>query len=157
MLRILLYTAHLKYVKYLLLLLTMLVSGLVHSQELNESEPNNSCLTAQSFGNISLPSTIIGSLDSSPELADVDFFQFEVIAGQAIVVDLEGDLTQVNPLGDPFLGLFDSDCNLLAINDDTNGLNSRLNFTAPENGLFVLGATNCCDGNFEGGALEVIY
>ena len=153
MLRTSLYTAHLKYVKYLILMLTMLVSGLVYSQELNESEPNNTCLTAQSFGNISLPSTILGSLNSSPELADVDFFQLEVIAGQAIVVDLEGNPTQENPLSDPFLGLFDSNCNLLAINDDTNGLNSRLSFSVPENGLFVLGVTNCCDGNFEGGGI----
>jgi hypothetical protein len=52
---------------------------------------------------------------------------------------------------DPFLGLFDSNCNLLAFNDDTGSTNSRLIFTVPVDGIFVLAATNCCDSQFIGG------
>lgn len=153
MLQISRYLSKLTHVRCFVVILTMLVSSVVYSQELSEAEPNNSCVTAQSFGSLTLPSTVFGRLDSSPELPDVDFFQFEGIAGQAIVVDLEGDDTPEGALADPFLGLFDSDCNLLDINDDANGLNSRLYFTVPQNGLFILGATNCCDDSFVGGGV----
>jgi hypothetical protein len=140
-------------VRGIMLMLAMLFTTLLYAQDFSESEPNNSCLTAQSFGDLSLPTTVVGSLDSTPEFPDVDFFKFESISGQTIVVDLEGSTTGAGTLGDPFLGLFDSECNLLAINDDSNGLNSRLIFTIPEDGLFVLGATNCCDSSFIGGGI----
>jgi hypothetical protein len=52
------------------------------------------------------------------------------------------------------LGLFDSSCNLLALDDDGSGtLNSRLVFTVPADGIFVLAATQCCDSDFLGGGI----
>ena len=121
-------------VRNLMLMLAVLFSPSIYAEDYSESEPNDSCLTAQSFGEFSLPTTVTGSLDSTAELSDVDFFSFQSIYGQTIVVDLEGSSTGAGTLGDPFLGLFDSDCNILAINDDSNGLNSRLIITIPEDG-----------------------
>ena len=122
-----------------------------HAEDFFESEPNDACFAAQNIGPWSFPSTVTGSLDSTPESPDVDFFRFEGAPGEEIQVDLEGSYTGAGTLSDPFLGLFNSDCALLAINDDTNGLNSRLAVVVPDDGLFVLGVTACCDSEFIGG------
>lgn len=111
-----------------------------------EVEPNNPCAAAQNFGDTGLPYDVSGNLD----LNDVDFFRFNAIAGEEVVADLEGSATGQGTLGDPYLGLFDSNCNLLAINDDSGTLNSRLYFTVPADGVFVLAASGCCDYNFDG-------
>ncbi|MGH8593038.1 MAG: hypothetical protein ACREV3_04045 [Gammaproteobacteria bacterium] len=75
------------------------------------------------------------------------------LPGALVKVGLEGAGTGAGTLGDPFLGFFDSACNLVSLDDDGGGnLNSRLVITVPADGLFVLGVTRCCDGSFsEGG------
>jgi hypothetical protein len=110
-----------------------------------EVEPNNPCAVAQNFGDTGLPYDVSGNLD----LNDVDFFRFNANAGEEIVADLEGSATGQGTLGDPFLGLFDSNCNLLAIDDDNGtSLNSRLYFTVRADGVFVFVAAGCCDSFF---------
>ena len=76
-----------------------------------------------------------------------------------VQVDLEGANTGKGTLPDPFLGLFDSNCNLLALNDDNNGnFNSRLIFFIPPDGVFVLAATSFGDSSFTGaGAFSGSY
>ena len=59
---------------------------------------------------------------------DVDFFVIQASEGMRLRAGLRGDDTQPAPLVDPYLGLFDINCNLLAANDDYLGLNSRLTF-----------------------------
>jgi PKD repeat protein len=69
-----------------------------------------------------------------------------------VTVDLEGQATGQGTLGDPFLGAFDSGCNLIALNDDNGvNLNSRLVVTIPADGILVLGVTRCCDSDFNQG------
>jgi hypothetical protein len=116
----------------------------------SEVESNNTCPTAQNFGAVTLPFTVEGALETPPETPDVDFFRFTGTPGTAVQVDLEGAQTGKGTLPDPFLGLFDSNCNLLAANDDAVGLNSRLQFALPSDGVFILAATSCCDGGFTG-------
>jgi hypothetical protein len=119
-----------------------------------EEEPNHPCSTAQNFGAVALPFTVNGSLDSTPESPDVDFFKFTGAPGALVRVDLEGESTGKGTLGDPFLGFFDSACNLIAANDDGGaGLNSRLVFAIPADGIFILAATLCCDESFTGGGV----
>jgi Bacterial pre-peptidase C-terminal domain len=119
-----------------------------------EVEPNNTCLTAQNLGTVALPFTVDGSLDSTSESPDVDFFRFTGPPGSAVRVDLEGAATGKGTLGDPFLGFFDGDCNLITINDDSGGtLNSRIALTIPADGVFILGVTLCCDSEFLGGGI----
>lgn len=127
-------------------------SHLVYAQAFTEIEPNDACFAAQNIGPVTLPASVFGSLDSTAERPDIDFFLFEGVPNQQIVVDMEGASTGAGTLGDPLLGLFSSDCAQLAINDDSGGgLNSRLSFRVPDDGVFVLGATACCDFAFEGG------
>lgn len=113
-------------------------------------EPNNSCQAAQDVGTVSQRFTLDGDLDSSLN-PDVDFFRFTGTPGLLATIDLEGQGTGKGTLSDPYLGFFDSNCNLIALNDDSGGyLNSRLEITIPADGVFVLAATRCCDSGFYG-------
>lgn len=126
--------------------------SLVFGQE-TEQEPNSTCATAQDFGDVVLPFTLNGSLDSTPTSGDVDFFRFSGTAGTSVQVDLAGQSSGKGTLGDPLLGLFDSDCNLITSNDDSAGtLDARLVFTIPASGSFVLAATSSPDFGFIGNA-----
>jgi hypothetical protein len=89
-------------------------------------------------------------VDTPPEVPDVDFFSFEATPGAPAMAELKGAPTGAGTLADPFLGLFDSACNLVAFNDDFGSLNSRLTFVVPADGDFVLAASGCCDDDFTG-------
>lgn len=117
-----------------------------------ENEPNDTCPTAQVIGEIDVktPFIVSGSLDTPPDVPDVDFFRFEAPPGAQLVANHEGQDTGKGTLPDPFLGLFDSECNLLAVNDDSGTLNSRLQFIVPADGVFILAASSCCDDQFTG-------
>lgn len=119
-----------------------------------DTEPNNECTTAQDLGTLYLPFVIDGSLDTPPEEPDVDFFKLTGEPGTRVRVDYEGADTGAGTLSDPFLGLFDSNCELLESNDDAESLNSRLQFVIPASGIFILAATSCCEDGFigEGGS-----
>lgn len=99
---------------------------------------------------MALPFVQEGDLNPDP---DLDFFRIEATPGDLVRVDLEGAGTGAGTLADPFLGFFDSACNLVSLNDDGGGnLNSRLVITVPADGILVLGVSRCCDGSFsEGG------
>ncbi len=116
-----------------------------------ETEPNNTCLDAQDVDTPILPFTIAGSLDSVEGAPDIDFFRITGVPGDLVRADHQGASSGKGTLGDPFLGLFDGDCNLISLNDDTVGLDSRLIFTVPVDGTYVLAATYCCDSEFLGG------
>jgi hypothetical protein len=117
----------------------------------SELEPNNSCQAAQDLTAAQYPLVLSGELDSS-QSPDVDFYRFTGTPGSLTTIDLEGQGTGKGTLSDPFLGFFDSNCNLIAINDDSGGyLNSRLEITVPSDGVFVMAATRCCDYGFFGG------
>jgi hypothetical protein len=117
-----------------------------------EVEPNDPCTEAQDIGPIDVTGafSVQGSLDTPPEDPDVDFYRFSATPGAQLVADHEGQDTGAGTLPDPFLGLFDSGCNLLASNDDSVGLNSRLSFDVPPDGVFILAASSCCDDQFTG-------
>ncbi len=115
------------------------------SQEI-EQEPNDPCTSAQILGEVVLPSSVEGSL----EYYDVDFFRFSATPDNYLVANLDGVEGDLSALSDPYLGLFDSNCNLLASNDDYNGVNSQIRFEVPGDGDFILAATSCCDSYFMG-------
>ncbi len=138
----------------LLLLCSIMYGTSAYAQAFDESEPNDPCLAAQDVGAFDRPSTIVGSLDTTPDFLDVDFFAFEAAADEFIQVDLEGEYTNAGTLSNPLLGVFNADCALLAVNDDSGGgPNSRLTVTVPSDGKFVLGVTQCCDYSFTGGGV----
>src|SRR5207247_9134787 len=103
-------------------------------------EPNNTCPTAHDFGAIALPFTLDGSLDGSPLPGggDVDFVRFTGTPNTTERVDLEGQSTGKRTLSDPFLGFFDSGCNLIAFNyDNVSTVNSRLLVTLRTDGVSI--------------------
>ncbi len=115
-----------------------------------ETEPNNSCQTAQDVGAVPLPVVLDGNLDSTLE-PDIDFFRFSGAAGMLITIDHEGQATGKGTLENPLLGVFDSNCNLLAFNDDLQSSNSHLETTIPGDGILILGSTAFPDYGFAGG------
>jgi hypothetical protein len=118
-----------------------------------EAEPNHPCTSAQDFGSAAIPFTVNGSLDSTPESPDVDFYRFTAVPGTSLTVTLRGAVSGHGTLVDSYLGFFDSACNLLAANDDYQGPESRLVITVPADGTFVLGATAFPDTTFIGGGI----
>ena len=115
-----------------------------------EAEPNDSCPTAQDLGAVTLPFTMDGNLDSS--LApDVDFYRFTSTAGAPLIIDHEGEATGKGTLFDPLVGAFDSNCNLIALNDDSSNHNARLTMETPADGVVIIAATEYPDYLFVGG------
>lgn len=124
--------------------------ALAGSTRAQEVEPNDTC-PGQHVGMPTLPAAVPGSLDTPPDDPDVDFFRFDFIPGDELVADLEGAATRAGTLQDPVMGLFDSDCNLIAADDDGGGeLNSRLSFIVPDDGVVILAAASYSDFGFEG-------
>ena len=132
----------------LMIFVLMGMAPLVLAQAQEDSEPNNSCENAQNFGQVELPFIVEGNLDEN----DVDFYRFQAPGGVAFIqVDLEGQaIENGTPISDPLLGFFDSDCNLIAYNDDYLSLNSRLIIEVPSDGVLILAATLCGDFSFTG-------
>ena len=145
--------------RYLLHAAALVAAGVLFSgpssAQYAESEPNNPCESAQFIGApAALPVFITGELTptGAEPPGDVDFFLLQGTEGMRLRAGLRSDTDQPIPLGDPFLGLFDANCNLLAWNDDFVGLNSRLDFEVPAggDGFYILAASGCCDFAFDG-------
>ncbi len=141
-------------IKALIPALSLFIYSSGVSAQITEQEPNNPCPSAQDLGEAMLSFFINGSLDSTEEVPDVDFYRVTGMPGQLLQIDLQGASAGAGSLGDPYLGFFNSACELLAVDDDGGGqLNSRLFVNVPDDGVYVLGATNCCDGEFNGGGM----
>jgi hypothetical protein len=142
-----------RFYKLLILLATLALMFAFHLEAAAQGvdiEPNNECLESQGLGAITPPFLLNGSLDTPPEIPDIDFFSFTSESGLALVAEMKGEATGVGTLSDPFLGLFDSNCNLLTFNDDFQAFDSRISFRVPDDGAFILAASSCCDSEFTG-------
>jgi hypothetical protein len=115
-----------------------------------DTEPNNSCIEAQDAGQLSLPFHLNGNLTSS-ETPDVDFYRVHGSPGEPVVIDLEGQSSGVGTLVDPLLGVYDSSCTQIKVNDNSGSLNSRVPVIIPPDGVLILAATDSRDWWFEGG------
>lgn len=113
-------------------------------------EPNNTCPIAQDIGSPTLPFALSGELQPVGSVADIDFFHFTGVPGELLRADLQGAWSEVGTLGDPLLGLFDEDCNLIGLNDDAGSPDARLLFAVPPAGNYVLAATANPDYSFTG-------
>jgi hypothetical protein len=129
-------------------------SSLSAQDQIDEQEPNHPCEQAQFVGEAPLPFFIPGSLDSTEQDPDVDFYRITGLPGQLVSITLEGQATGMGTLSDPYLGFFDESCQLQAINDDDGStLNSKLVVTLPDSGEYVIGVSQCCDYLFTGGGI----
>ena len=107
--------------------------------ECTEHESNNTLEKAQ---HVSLPLIINGGIHTP---GDVDFFQFEGKAGEQIVGEVSARC--LNSPMDSLLRIMDSTGNILAWNDDAEGINiglivqqadSRLMITLPQDGTYYV-------------------
>lgn len=133
-----------KRILFLSLLVLGLLSSAVSRANAQESEPNNSCAAPQDLGAVTLPLSLPGNLDSP----DIDFFRTFLSAGNAsgtVVIDLESMVM------DTLLGVFGSDCSLLAVDDDSGaGVNSQIRINVPADGVLIIAATSYADFGFTG-------
>lgn len=114
---------------------------------LADVEPNNTCETAEDLGAVVLPLVVHAGLDP---VGDIDFYAVTGTPGEIWIIDHEGASTGAGTLPDPLLGVFDSACQVIAVNDDSNSLNSRLVVAVPADGRLVVAATAYPDFNFLG-------
>lgn len=119
--------------------------------QIGELEPNNPCVNAQELADPGLPAVILGSLDAVDGVFDIDFFRLNAPPGTTLIAEHKGSTFGFGTLDDPLLGLFDSSCTLIDFNDDAGSLDSRLTFTVPPDGVFILAATAFADFAFDGG------
>ncbi len=93
---------------------------------------------------------------------DADWFAVELVRDQAYQIDLEGWRTDQGDLEDPvLLGIYDIDGELIpgtTDDDDGDGLNSQLAFTAPETGTYYIaaGAYEDYTGSYTLGVMDVL-
>ena len=97
-----------------------------------EVEPNDAFLKPQSIA--ALPTAIYGVLQKS---GDVDHYQIQLAKGQRLVASVEANRNLKSPM-DACLEIVDQRGNILAQNLDALGLDPRLVFIAPNDGLFTL-------------------
>jgi Ca2+-binding RTX toxin-like protein len=86
-----------------------------------------------------------GEVGDGPHAAtgDFDFYALgPVAAGETIVIDI--DTSQVATPTDAFVALWDESGFLIDLNDDSDGLDSKLVVTAPADGNYFAMVTGCC-------------
>lgn len=89
-------------------------------------------------GRLALGGSVTGDLEAG---GDEDWFAIDLSQGQSVVFDLEGDATGQGTLNDPYLTIYDPSGNEIDRDDDGgDGLNSRLEFTAPSDGTYYVEA-----------------
>ncbi len=85
--------------------------------------------------NIAPGQTIIGTIDAP---GDTDWYGVNVVAGQTYQFGLTP--SGANPIADPYLTLWDGQGNFITLNDDFDGLNSVIEFTAFQTGRVFIAA-----------------
>jgi 5-hydroxyisourate hydrolase-like protein (transthyretin family) len=131
----------------------LLVLGISIPASAQETEPNSSCSAAQDVGALGESRTLTGSLDGSSSGGDVDFFRIAGTPGDLVQIDMEGQASGAGTLADPFLGVFDSGCNLRGYVDndpDVSYPDSRMEITIPADGTLIVAATSSYDATFTG-------
>ncbi|MCH7876555.1 MAG: putative Ig domain-containing protein [Gemmatimonadetes bacterium] len=106
--------------------------GRVVLATVNEVEPNDSISQA---GLVALGDALAGTIDPA---GDVDYFAIDLVAGT--LLDLDVDASQVGSPLNPVIALFDVDSlTLLALNDDFDGLDSRIMYPILADGRYFVG------------------
>lgn len=85
-------------------------------------------------------------VDSRPN--EVDLVKFRLPPGQRVLIDTDAANDGVSNL-DTILRIFDDQGNQLAYNDDSDGLDSRITFTAPEQGTYIVGVSGFANSNYD--------
>ena len=116
-------------------------------------EPNDTLLTAAPT-NINAGDTgefiFSGVIGDNPDLAfgdDVDLFEVELSGNAGVFFDI--DANEFGSFLDPILRLFDADGNELAVNDDSDGLDSFIGFNPPSTGTYYVGVSGYSNFDYD--------
>ncbi|MDY6786016.1 MAG: matrixin family metalloprotease [Cyanobacteriota bacterium] len=123
------------------------------------AEPNDTIADAFDIGQLDVGdrfSTMseIGDNDNLAPQADVDFFAFDLDAGDTVQVDIDAELGLNSPL-DSVLRLFDSSGNELAVSDDTPApgedfsLDSYISYTAGTSDTYYVGVSSFSNFDYD--------
>jgi hypothetical protein len=135
---------------FLVLALVMGRTGLAQGRDI---EPNNSCFKPQNLGAIGLPYTLAGRIGTINDAPGIDYFRIVATPGSTLEITLRGASSGSGTLEDPWLGFFDSSCNMFAENDNAEGNDARLRVRVPDDGVVIVAATTCCYYWYSGSAL----
>lgn len=118
-----------------------------------EKEPNDSTKQAQQ---IAVPAVVHGKYDKN---GDADVYRIELAAGQTVVASLQSNNILGSP-ADPALQICNEQGQVLAVNQDADGIDSLLVYRAEAAGIylvrtFALPATPNSSINFAGGELFI--
>jgi len=116
-----------------------------------EVEPNNSCAIAQDIG--AAPGT---SVTGEIVTGDVDFYRVTATPGKLLQANLSANLGGGGSLLDSIIGVFDSSCQQIAMNDYAGpDMDSRVLFKVPADGVVIFAAAGFPDFFFEGSPYEL--
>lgn len=116
-----------------------------------EVEPNNSPDNPQDLGAVTLPFTLTGSLDTPPDVPDIDRFRLSVPLMTRVRIDVEGTSTGAGSLSDPYVLVGTGQGWYLMSDDDGGtGLNAVIRLTLLESGVVNISVTGFGDSNFNG-------
>jgi hypothetical protein len=90
--------------------------------------------TTSTTGRLTPAGSVTGTIETA---GDGDWFAISLVAGQRYSFNLDG---ASGGLPDPYLNLYNASGTLLDANDDSNGLNSQIVYTAASSGTYYLGA-----------------
>ncbi len=122
---------------------------LVHA----EVEPNDTQAQCNSVGGSNW--TVSGEVNGNH-----DFFCFQAVAGNNVVLDIDAQNGVRRPPQsnlDSYLILHGPDGAVMAQNDDSDGLDSRITFNAPATGVYSIEVASCCVGNGQAGAFYTLW
>ena len=102
---------------------------------IQEKEPNDTPAQATTMPAPGVASGQFRRHDAGPD-GDTDYYRFHADAGQRLLIDVQ--CQAIGSPADPTLALMDANGKTLMENDDTNGRDSHLDFTAPQAGDYLL-------------------
>ena len=92
-------------------------------------------------------SGFIGDNPSVDPTNEVDLLEFQLDTGDRVTLDIDASVFG-SPL-DSILRLFDSEGNEVAVNDDSDGLDSFIEFTAPASDTYYAGVSSYANFNYD--------
>ncbi len=104
------------------------------------ADANDSGVSSDGVRNVTISSDI--NVDS-----DVDIYQFQINQGDAITLDINA--AELGTGLDPILRVFDRDGNQLAVNDDSNGLDSFITFIPNATDTYYVGVSSFANFDYD--------
>lgn len=133
-------------------------AGPAFASSVDESEPNNPIDNAQHLRGSASQVEISGTISTSDDANDVDFYSFNAQAGDVLTVDIDYGFASGDSV-DTVIAIFDSERRLLRSGDDASldpgsvhGYDARIDdFVVPATGTYTVGVSSYPRYFFPGG------